>query len=139
MKKCLLLCLMLVALLSIITGWLVFPLGEHFYQRKDVISYWLYTPDSLKALPIISDDVFYHYNYDVDTQSSSLTITWRNVADKVAAEAKLLAFLQRFNAPIKYNCLWRYHDKQDYSRHYQRYCLFQRTDAVELVYVDVQA
>ncbi|WP_423061508.1 hypothetical protein [Citrobacter portucalensis] len=38
-------------------SWFALTSGEHHYERSDIFSYWLYTPDALKNVPLISEDV----------------------------------------------------------------------------------
>ncbi len=55
-------------------GWFVLTSGEHHYKRDDIFSYWLYTPDTLKIIPLISEDI--DYNYDYDGNDSNLLIVF---------------------------------------------------------------
>lgn len=62
-------------------SWFALTSGEHHYKRDDFFSYWLYTPDILKNAPLISKDVEYEYEYDLDEQRALVVITWRHIND----------------------------------------------------------
>ncbi|EPQ4684134.1 hypothetical protein ACIEGP_00370 [Citrobacter freundii] len=117
-------------------GWFVLTSGEHHYKRDDIFSYWLYTPDTLKSIPLISEDIDYNYDYDLDEQRTLVIITWHHVKDVAEKKTVLRDFLQKLGSSIKYDCLWIYHDPNDFSSNYHRYCVYQKSDILELEFVE---
>ncbi|EHM8815452.1 hypothetical protein KG902_000506 [Salmonella enterica] len=115
-------------------SWFALTSGEHHYKRDDFFSYWLYTPDILKNTPLISKDA--EYEYDLDEQRTLVVISWRHINDVAEKKTFLNDFLQQRGSSIKYDCLWIYHDPNDFSRNYQRYCVYQKSDTLELEFVE---
>ncbi|KNC94235.1 hypothetical protein [Trabulsiella odontotermitis] len=113
-------------------GWFGLTSGTHAYKRSDTFSYWLYTPDALKNVPSVSKYVEYSYAYDPDNQQTRFIITWKDIEHRAEKKALLLGFLKSMNRPIKYDCLWLYHDQSDYANSYQRYCIYQKWNTLEL-------
>ncbi|WHP30620.1 hypothetical protein QMG90_17900 [Trabulsiella odontotermitis] len=117
---------------ALLFGWFALTSGDHHYRHSDTFSYWLYTPDSLKKVPTVSTHVEYSYSYDADNQQSRFIITWKDITNRAEQKAKLLDFLKAMNRPIKNDCLWLYHDPNNYANNYQRYCVYQKSDTLEL-------
>ncbi|WP_249415054.1 MULTISPECIES: hypothetical protein [unclassified Citrobacter] len=53
-------------------SWFALTSGEHHYKRDDIFSYWLYTPDMLKIMPLISEDIDFYYDYDLGDAANLL-------------------------------------------------------------------
>lgn len=117
-------------------SWFALTSGEHHYERSDIFSYWLYTPDALKNVPLISEDVEYNYEYNLDNQQTRVIVKWDHINDIAAKKACLIVFLQQLNPSMKYNCIWIYHDLHNYADNYQRYCISQKWDSLELEYFE---
>ena len=64
--------------------WFALTSGEHHYECSDIFSYWLYTPDVLKNVPLISEDVEYNYEYNLDNQQTRVIVKWNNINDIAA-------------------------------------------------------
>lgn len=137
MRKCILLSFLLLLLLPFVFyGWFSLTSGVHQYRKSDFFSYWLYTPDTLKDVPLISMDAEYSYDYDLDNQQTKMVVTWHHINNITQKKAELINFLQQRGPTIKYNCLWVYYDQHDYSDNYQRYCVSQKGDTLELEYLE---
>lgn len=118
----------------VIYGWFVMATGEHHYQRSDIISYWLYTPERVKNTPEISSNVQFSYYSDPDDRQTTVTIHWSGVQDSATKKKQLLDYLEQSRGFNKYDCVWFYQDEKDYSNNYQRYCVYQRDEALELTF-----
>lgn len=120
----------------VIYGWFAATIGEHQYLKKDNIYYWFYTPDTLKKLPSISNDVEYHYSYDPDNQNKYVIIQWRTIQNLSVKKKILIDYLQQKEGVKKYDCLWTYNDKNNIADNYQRYCVRQRGEILELEFFE---
>ena len=141
MKKKILLLSALLSILSflsliILFIYLALMSGTHHYKYDNVFSYWLYTPHTLKNAPKISSDVEYSYYYDLDNQQKTVVITWRDISNVSKGKEYLIDFLQQLSPAIRSDCLWVYHDPNDYSNNYQRYCVYKKWDSLELEYFE---
>lgn len=133
--------LLFVALLMpsfFIYGWFSLTTGEHHYSRTDIFSYWLYTPTSLRQAPAISENAEYRYIYDPDSQHMTVTILWKNIGNRVLQKAQLIDFIQKQGGFEQYDCVWRYYDEKDYTDNYRRYCVFQKSETLELEYFETE-
>lgn len=117
----------------VIYGWFVMTTGEHHYQRSDIISYWLYTPDRVKNTPEISSHVQFSYYSDPDDHHTTVTIHWSDIQDSATKKKQLLYYLEQSRGFKKYDCVWIYQDEKDYSNNYQRYCVYQKGKALALI------
>lgn len=120
----------------IIYGWFAATVGEHQYQKKDTFSFWLYTPDTLKTLPSISNDAVYHYSYNPDNQNKYIIIKWDNIQNISVKRKILMDYIQHKEGFKKYDCLWTYNDKKNISDNYQRYCVRQIEETLELEFFE---
>ena len=73
-------------------------MGEHQYQRTDALSFWLYTPDTLKTLPWISNDAVYYYSYNPDNQNKYVIVKWGNIQN-ISVKKKTL--IEEFRQILK--------------------------------------
>lgn len=110
--------------------------GRHYYTKNNILSFWLYTPASLREMPFVSNDPEYVYDYNPDSQQTRITITWSQI-DNIAEKKKIMInFLLSFNGVNKYDCSWIYNDNNDYTSNYQRYCIFQKEKTLELEFFE---
>ena len=129
--------IVLIAILSSLslTGFFAFfalSAGDHYYTYSDKISWWFYTPDSLKQAPPVSKKIYYAYSYNVDTQEMRVIVTYQNVKDIEANKRRLLDFIDTAEAVKKYDCSWIYNNPDDATTNYQRYCVYKKGDTLEL-------
>lgn len=68
----------------------------------------------------------------------TVTILWKNIGNRVLQKAQLIDFIQKQGSFEQYDCVWRYHDEKDYTDNYQRYCVFQKSETLELEYFDTE-
>lgn len=122
----------------LIYGWFSLSTGEHNYTRTDIFSYWLYTPTSLRQAPAISENAEYKYVYDPDAQRTTVTIIWRNIGNSLLKKTQLIEFTQKQGSFEQYDCVWRYHDQKNYANNYQRYCVYQKSETLELEYFETE-
>ena len=52
---------------------------EHHYTQHELSPFFLYTPESLRNLPNISNVAEYSYYYNVDDMQTRVIVTWRNI------------------------------------------------------------
>lgn len=109
-----------------------FHAGDHHYKYSDSMYWCFYTPDSLKKAPLIAKNIDYVYSYDIDTQAMYVVITYRDLADIEINRQQLLDFIGTIAAVQKYNCSWIYNNPDDFSKNYQRYCVYKKGDTLEL-------
>lgn len=139
MRKNFPLALFIIVLLSAaLAAWIAFPLREHQYKASDKLSYWFYTPDTLKNIHYHLEFVDFQYSYDIDDQRTLLVMTWKKTGNTIALEKDLQNFLQTTGQVRRYNCAWTYRDLNDYSSHYERYCLNRNSDTLELEYYKIE-
>lgn len=119
-------------------GWFSLSSGCHRYTKKDLFSYWAYTPDTFKRLQYKLDNVQFDYSYDLDHQKTFFIMTWREVEDMESLEVYLLNFLKKIDGIKKYNCVWIYKDPTDLSNNYQHYCLYKKWNTFELEYFKIE-
>lgn len=137
MKKTIALIAVILALLLLLLLMLfVFNAKDHHYKHSDRISGWLYTPDTLKKAPLLSNDIDYAYSYNIDTQAKYVVITYQDLKNIEVSRQQLLDFIGTIAAP-KYNCAWIYNNPDDFSKNYQRYCVYKKGDTLELEYYEI--
>lgn len=122
---------------TVLLLWMAIFSGERVYTRHDLLSYWLYTPKPLINMPTISPDATYSYSYDVDSQITRLTITWRNIADIPARKMALQQFIKNYSDKTTYDCAWVYQDNKNYRTNFQRYCISQQKETLELAFFEI--
>lgn len=119
-------------------GWFAITTGEHHYLRTDLFSYWLYTPDRLKRVPIISGNAEYRYDYDPDNHHTIVVIYWKNIENIALKKIQLTEFIKTPGGFGQYDCQWIYRDENDYSDNYQRYCVYQKGETLELEFFETE-
>lgn len=102
------------------------------YNYTDRIYWWLYTPAQLKKAPLLSNNITYSYSYDIDTQEVRAVITYEKVSNIEIKKQQLIDFISTAKVFKKYDCTWVYNNPNDYSTEYQRYCVYQKGDALQL-------
>ncbi|WP_330982309.1 MULTISPECIES: hypothetical protein [Enterobacterales] len=117
-------------------GWFAATIGEHQYHKKDILYYWLYTPDALKRLPWISHDDVYYFSYNPDNQNKYVIIQWSNIHQLSVKKKMLIDYIQHKEGFKKYDCLWTYLDKNSIEDNYQRYCVRQKGKILELEFFE---
>lgn len=137
MKKHILILLLVLLLPPVaVYAWFALTSGHHHYTQDNALAFWLYTPDSLKSLPAISNHSVYSYSFNPDTQQTRVTIIWSNIDNIASKKKELSRFIKMFNGLNKYNCVWIYNDKNNYAENYQRYCIFQKENTLELEFFE---
>lgn len=139
MKRKLSIILFIIILLVVaLAGWIAVPLKDHQYKVSDTLSYWFYTPDTLKRIHSHLNLVDFEYSYDIDDQRTLLVMTWKKAGNLGALEKELQNFLLTAGQVTQYNCAWTYNDPNDASSNYERYCLNRRSDTLELEYYKIE-
>lgn len=78
----------------------------------------------------------YYYSYNPDNQNKYVIIKWNNIQNLSVKKKILIDYVQRQEGFKKYNCLWTYNDKNNISDNYQRYCIQQKEETLELEYYE---
>lgn len=79
---------------------------EHHYTQHELSPFFLYTPESLRNLPNISNVAEYSYYYNVDDMQTRVIVTWRNIDNIFLQKAKLIDFLKRMGPSLQNDCIW---------------------------------
>lgn len=74
---------------------------EHHYTQHELSPFFLYTPESLRNLPNISNVAEYSYYYNVDDMQTRVIVTWRNIDNIFLQKAKLIDFLKEWDRVYK--------------------------------------
>ena len=109
---------------------------EHHYTQHELSPFFLYTPESLRNLPNISNVAEYSYYYNVDDMQTRVIVTWRNIDNIFLQKAKLIDFLKRMGPSLQNDCIWFFHDKSDYANNFQRYCIIEHRDSLQVEYFE---
>lgn len=68
---------------------------EHHYTQHELSPFFLYTPESLRNLPNISNVAEYSYYYNVDDMQTRVIVTWRNIDNIFSSESKANRFFEK--------------------------------------------
>lgn len=109
---------------------------EHHYTQHELSPFFLYTSESLRNLPNISNVAEYSYYYNVDDMQTRVIVTWRNIDNIFLQKAKLIDFLKRMGPSLQNDCIWFFHDKSDYANNFQRYCVIEHRDSLQVEYFE---
>ena len=88
------------------------------------------------CLYLISNVAEYSYYYNVDDMQTRVIVTWRNIDNIFLQKAKLIDFLKRMGPSLQNDCIWFFHDKSDYANNFQRYCIIEHRDSLQVEYFE---
>lgn len=108
---------------------------EHHYTQHELSPFFLYTPESLRNLPNISNVAEYSYYYNVDDMQTRVIVTWRNIDNIFLQKAKLIDFERNGTESTK-RLYMVFHDKSDYANNFQRYCIIEHRDSLQVEYFE---